>query len=56
MEIERIKEDIIERYNLTWDEEDTMGLVNKAKEDFRFQVDTLIQAVIDYYTQGDPVY
>jgi len=44
-EIEELKKDIIERYNMSWVEahiEDNIGLIQLAKDNFRNLVETLI--------------
>lgn len=58
-EIEEIRQDIIDRYNLTWIMEgmtDTTGLVEEAKRNFETTVDKLIKAVRDYYDDDSAVY
>lgn len=43
--VEELKEEIIERYNMGWEGEDSMGLIEEAKANFIRLVDELIAAV-----------
>jgi len=48
--INEIKEEIIERYNISWDGmKDEMGLIEEAKQNFRNSVEDLIKEVKQYY-------
>lgn len=49
--INEIKEDIILRYNISWDGmQDEMGLIEEAKNSFRNSVEELIREVKQYCT------
>ena len=46
MDVEEIKQDILERYAMSWDNaEDNMGLIKIAKDNFEYLVSKLIEAV-----------
>jgi len=56
--IEQIKEDIIDRYNMTFEPPitDNTGLIESLKENFKALLDSLIEEVKNYYTQQQPNY
>lgn len=56
--IEQIKEDIIDRYNMTFEPsiDDNTGLIESLKENFKALLDSLIEEVKNYYTQQQPNY
>lgn len=45
--ISKLRQDIIDRYNLSWDDEieDGLGLIQEAKDNFEKLVDNLIEKV-----------
>lgn len=47
MTTEELKEDIIERYNMSWSKEDEYGLVKACKDNFRNLINQLIKSVRD---------
>lgn len=50
MSLEQLKEEIISRYEATWDDSpiDTLGIIQKSKENFRFLVENLVTLSYKY--------
>ena len=47
--IEELKEDLIERYNMSWQDAhltDELGIINLAKENFKRQLELLMELCI----------
>lgn len=55
---EQIRQDILDRYNDTWEEdiEDTLRVVEECKRNFEVLVDSLIKTIKDYYEKKKPDY
>lgn len=50
--ISDIKQDIIDRYNMSWDDqEDNMGLIEAAKQNFKERIELLIKTIVDHYEE-----
>lgn len=50
---EEIKEDILDRYNISWDPsvKDTTGMIQECKDNFKRQVELLIKTIKDQYEE-----
>lgn len=50
--IEDIKEEIIERYNLSWENQtDNLGLIEASKQNFKERVELLIHIIKQSYEE-----